>query len=131
MADLQAGTQIPEVRVTPDKYLTVRYAGASGDFNPIHTDEDFAKAVGLPGRILHGLWTMAQVARAQTEAAGGPEHLKRLSVQFRGMGVPEQEVLVTGTVRELADGRAVVDTVAEQAGKQIIRNAEAELELYL
>jgi acyl dehydratase len=129
MADLQAGTQIPEVRVTPDKYLTVRYAGASGDFNPIHTDEDFAKAVGLPGRILHGLWTMAQVARAQTEAAGGPEHLKRLSVQFRGMGVPEQEVLVTGTVRELADGRAVVDTVAEQAGKQIIRNAEAELEL--
>ena len=131
MADLQAGTQIPEVRVTPDKYLTVRYAGASGDFNPIHIDEDFAKAVGLPGRILHGLWTMAQVARAQTEAAGGPEHLKRLSVQFRGMGVPEQEVLVTGTVRELADGRAVVDTVAEQAGKQIIRNAEAELELYL
>lgn len=131
MADLQAGTQIPEVRVTPDKYLTVRYAGASGDFNPIHTDEDFAKAVGLPGRILHGLWTMAQVARAQTEAAGGPEHLKRLSVQFRGMGVPEQEVLVTGTVRELADGRAVVDTVAEQAGKQIIRNAEAELELQL
>jgi acyl dehydratase len=131
MADLQAGTQIPEVRVTPDKYLTVRYAGASGDFNPIHTDEDFAKAVGLPGRILHGLWTMAQVARAQTEAAGGPEHLKRLSVQFRGMGVPEQEVLVTGTVRELADGRAVVDTVAEQAGKQIIRNAEADLELQL
>ena len=129
MADLQAGTQIPEVRVTPDKYLTVRYAGASGDFNPIHIDEDFAKAVGLPGRILHGLWTMAQVARAQTQAAGGPEHLKRLSVQFRGMGVPEQEVLVTGTVRELADGRAVVDTVAEQAGKQIIRNAEAELEL--
>ena len=131
MADLQAGTQIPEVRVTPHKYLTVRYAGASGDFNPIHTDEDFAKAVGLPGRILHGLWTMAQVARAQTEAAGGPEHLKRLSVQFRGMGVPEQEVLVTGTVRELADGRAVVDTVAEQAGKQIIRNAEADLELQL
>jgi acyl dehydratase len=129
MPELHAGEQIPELRVTPDKYLTVRYAGASGDFNPIHTDEDFAKAVGLPGRILHGLWTMAQVARAQTEAAGGPEHLKRLSVQFRGMGVPEQEVIVSGTVREVAAGRAVVDTVAEQAGKQIIRNAEAELEL--
>lgn len=129
MADLQAGEQIPEVRITPDKYLTVRYAGASGDFNPIHIDEEFARAVGLPGRILHGLWTMAQVARAQTEAAGGPEHLKRLSVQFRGMGVPEQEVIVSGTVRELADGRAVIDTVAEQAGTQIIRNAEAELEL--
>jgi acyl dehydratase len=129
MADLQVGTQIPEVRVTPDKYLTARYAGASGDFNPIHIDEEFARAVGLPGRILHGLWTMAQVARAQTEAAGGPGHLRRLSVQFRGMGVPEQEVVVSGTVREAADGRVVVDTVAEQGGKQIIRNAEAELDL--
>ncbi|MGO9247257.1 MAG: MaoC/PaaZ C-terminal domain-containing protein [Solirubrobacteraceae bacterium] len=126
---LQAGSEIPEVRVTPDKYLTARYAGASGDFNPIHIDEDFAKAVGLPGRILHGLWTMAQVARAQTEAAGGPEHLKRLSVQFRGMGVPEQEIVVTGTVREREDGRVIVDTVAEQAGKQIVRNAQAELQL--
>jgi acyl dehydratase len=107
----------------------VRYAGASGDFNPIHIDEEFARAVGLPGRILHGLWTMAQVARAQTEAAGGPEHLKRLSVQFRGMGMPEEEIVVTGTVREVLDGRVVIDTVAEQGGKQIIRNAEAELEL--
>jgi acyl dehydratase len=129
MADLQPGMQIPEVRITPDKYLTVRYAGASGDFNPIHIDEEFARSVGLPGRILHGLWTMAQVARAQTEAAGGPEYLKRLSVQFRGMGVPEQEVLVRGTVREAAAGHVVIDTVAEQAGKQIIRNAEAELEI--
>jgi acyl dehydratase len=129
MAELSAGDAIPELRVTPDKYLTVRYAGASGDFNPIHVDEEFARAVGLPGRILHGLWTMAQVARAQTEAAGGPEHLRRLSVQFRGMGVPEQEVVVTGTVREREGTRAVVDTVAEQSGKQIIRNAFAELEL--
>ncbi len=128
MADLQPGQQIPPLSVTPDKYLTVRYAGASGDFNPIHIDEEFARAVGLPGRILHGLWTMAQVARAHTEAAGGPSHLKRLTVQFRGMGMPEQEVLVTGTVREAADGRVVVDTVAEQGGKEIIRNAEAELE---
>jgi acyl dehydratase len=129
MAQLEVGAQIPELKVTPDRYLTTRYAGASGDFNPIHVDEEFARSVGLPGRILHGLWTMAQVARAQTEAAGGPEHLKRLSVQFRGMGVPEQEVVVRGSVREVADGRVVVDTVAEQAGAQIIRNAEAELEL--
>jgi len=129
MADLEPGAEIPELRITPDKYLTVRYAGAGGDFNPIHIDEEFARAVGLPGRILHGLWTMAQVARAETDAAGGPEHLKRLSVQFRGMGRPEQEVLVTGTVREAANGRVVVDTVAEQEGKQIVRNAEAELEI--
>jgi acyl dehydratase len=126
---LEAGGAIPELRVTPDKYLTARYAGASGDFNPIHIDEEFARAVGLPGRILHGLWTMAQVARAQSEAAGGPEHLKRLSVQFRGMGLPEQEVVVSGTVRDVSDGRALIDTVAEQSGNQIIRNAEAEVEL--
>ncbi len=129
MPELSPGTQIPQLSVTPDKYLTNRYAGASGDFNPIHIDEEFARAVGLPGRILHGLWTMAQVARAQTDAAGGPEHLKRLSVQFRGMGMPEQEVVVTGTVRELTDERALVETGAEQAGKRIIRNAEAELQI--
>jgi acyl dehydratase len=127
--ELNPGQELPELAVTPDKYLTARYAGASGDFNPIHIDEEFARAVGLPGRILHGLWTMAQVARAQTDAAGGPEHLRRLSVQFRGMGMPEQEVVVRGTVREVADGRAVVDTVAEQGGNQIIRNAVAELTL--
>jgi acyl dehydratase len=127
MPDLIAVGEIPTLSVTPDKYLTNRYAGASGDFNPIHIDEEFARAVGLPGRILHGLWTMAQVARAQTDAAGGPEHLKRLSVQFRGMGMPEQEIVVSGTVREVVDGRAIVDAVAAQGDKQIIRNAEAEL----
>jgi acyl dehydratase len=127
MATFEQGQQIPELKVTPDKYLTVRYAGASGDFNPIHIDEEFAKAVGLPGRILHGLYTMAQVARAQTEAAGGPESLKRLAVQFRGMGIPEQEITVTGTVREVGDGVAVIDTQAEQGGNAIIRNATAEV----
>ena len=121
--------EIAELRVTPDKYLTYRYAGASGDFNPIHIDEEFAKAVGLPGKILHGLYTMAQVARAQTEAAGGPESLKRLSVQFRGMGYPEQEIVVRSTVREERGGTAIVETVAEQDGKAIIRNAEAELSI--
>jgi acyl dehydratase len=128
VTELQVGGAIPALKVTPDRYLTARYAGASGDFNPIHIDEDFARSVGLPGRILHGLWTMAQVARAQTEAAGGPQHLKRLTVQFRGMGMPEQEVVVSGTVREARDGRLIIDTVAEQAGNQIIRNAEAEIE---
>src|ERR1700693_82369 len=129
MAELRADQPIPELRANPDRFLTVRYAGAAGDFSPIHIDEEYSRAVGLPGRILHGLWTMAQVARAQTDAAGGPEHLKRLSVQFRGMGMPEQEIVVSGTVREVRDGRVIVDTVAEQAGSEIIRNAEAELEL--
>ncbi len=126
---MQAGDELPPLAVTPDRYLTVRYAGASGDYNPIHIDEEFARQVGLPGKILHGLYTMAQVARAQTDAGGGPQSLKRLSVQFRGMGLPEQEITVTGTVKEERDGRVVVDTVAEQGGKRIIRNAEAELRL--
>ncbi len=123
---LQAGERI-ELKVTPDPFVTVRYAGASGDFNPIHIDEDFARRVGLPGRILHGLWTMAQVARAHTEAAGGPERLERLSVQFRGMGALGQEITVSGVVREVQDGVAVVDSEAEQGGNRIIRNGEAEL----
>jgi acyl dehydratase len=119
-----------ELKVTPDKYVPHRYAGASGDFNPIHIDPEFAQQVGLPRNILHGLWSMAQVARANVGAAGGdPRRLKRLSVQFRGMGFPEQEISVTGTVKEERDGRVVIDTVAEQNGNQIIRNAEAEIEL--
>jgi acyl dehydratase len=118
-----------ELKVTPDKYLPHRYAGASGDFNPIHIDPEFAKQVGLPSNILHGLYTMAQVARANVNAAGGdPRSLKRLSVQFRGMGLPEQEITVTGTVKEESGGRVVIATEAEQGGNKIIKNAEAELE---
>jgi acyl dehydratase len=124
---MQPGDEIEPLSVTPDKYLTVRYAGASGDFNPIHIDADFARQVGLPGRILHGLYTMAQVARCATAAGGGPASLKRLSVQFRGMGVPESELSVTGTVRSLQDGVAIVEMSCSQDAKAIIRGAEAEL----
>jgi acyl dehydratase len=128
LKDLNEGDSIPELKVTPDKYLPHRYAGASGDFNPIHIDPEFAKAVGLPGNILHGLWMMAQVARGNAALAGGdPRALKRLSVQFRGMGFPEQELVVSGTVKEVSYGRVVIDTVAAQGGNQVIRNAQAEL----
>ena len=131
MADeLKPGDSIPELRVTPDKYLPHRYAGASGDFNPIHIDPEFARQVGLPGNILHGLWMMAQVARGNAQLANGdPRALKRLSVQFRGMGFPEQELVVSGTVREADEGRVVVDTVAAQGENQVIRNAEAEIQV--
>jgi acyl dehydratase len=83
--------------------------------------------VGLPARILHGLWTMAQVARAHTEAAGGPDKLKRLSVQFRGMGQLGEEIVVTGTIRERDGEVAIVDSEAVQNGQRIIRKGEAEL----
>ena len=125
---MNVGDAIPELRVTPDRFLPHRYAGASGDYNPIHIDREFATQVGLPGNILHGLYGMALVARANAAAAGGdPRALKRLAVQFRGMGMPEQEIVVTGTVEEAGDGTVTVDTVAEQAGNQIIKNATATL----
>jgi acyl dehydratase len=125
------GDEVPELRVTPDKYLTNRYAGASGDFNPIHIDPEFAKAVGLPGTILHGLYMMGLVARANAEAVGGgdPGSLKRLAVQFRGMGAPETEIVVTGTVKSVDGDRVIVDTVAAQGENQTIRNAEAEIQV--
>ena len=121
---MNRGDSIPELKVTPDKYLPHRYAGASGDFNPIHIDPEFAKQVGLPGNILHGLYSMAQVARANAAAAGGdPRKLKRLAVQFRGMGFPEQEIVVTGS----SDESGVIALEAAQGDNKIIKNAEAEV----
>jgi acyl dehydratase len=129
-ADFKIGDSLPELHVTPDAGLTKRYAEASGDMNPIHIDEEFAKSVGLPGCILHGLWSMAQVARAHTAVADGdPRALKRLEVQFRGMGFPEQEIVVTTKVTEADGNRIVTETVATQGDNQIIRNASATLEL--
>jgi acyl dehydratase len=131
MADLNPGDAIPELKVTPDKYLPHRYAGASGDYNPIHVDPEFAKAVGLPSNILHGLYSMGLVAKAAAQglAGGDPRALKRLTVQFRGMGMPEQEIAVTGEVKEVDGNRIVVDLEAAQGDNRIIRNAQAELEL--
>jgi len=130
MADLNVGDAIPELKVTPDKYLPHRYAGASGDFNPIHIDPEFAKMVGLPSTILHGLYMMGLVARSATEVAGGePKALRRLSVQFRGMGAPETEIVVSGSVKSVDGDTVTIDTVAAQGDNQTIRNAEAEVQL--
>ena len=130
MSEFEVGDRLPELRVTPDAGLTKRYADASGDMNPIHIDEQFAKSVGLPGCILHGLWTMAQVARAHSAVADGdPRALRRLRVQFRGLGFPEQEVVVSSTVTEADADRIVTATEAAQGENKIIRNAEAELAL--
>jgi acyl dehydratase len=131
MADVNVGDEVQELRVTPDKYLPHRYAGASGDFNPIHIDDEFAKMVGLPRNILHGLYSMGLVAKANAGAlaAGDPRALKKLSVQFRGMGVPEAEIVVTGTVESVDGNRVVVNTEATQNDTKLIKNARAELEL--
>jgi acyl dehydratase len=112
--------------VTPDPYVTVRYAGASGDFNPIHIDEEFARSVGLPGRILHGLWTMAQVARAVTEASA-PDQLRSLTVSFRGMGRIGEPLTVSGEVAAVTDGRATVRLEVLQGDTRLIKGAVAEV----
>ena len=111
--------ELRKVTVTPDRYVTYHYAGASGDFNPIHLDDEFARQVGLPGRILHGLWPMAQVARAQ----GDPTQLQSLEVQFRGVGVPEAEITITSRTAE--DGTILCD--AEQNGRKIVKGGKAQL----
>jgi hypothetical protein len=128
---VNVGDSIPELKTTPDRFLTIRYAGASGDFNPIHIDEDFAKQVGLPGRSCTacGRWPRWRARRPRRR--GGPgSRCSAWPVQFRGMGVPEAEVEVTGRgAARLRDGVAVIDTRAVQNGKAIIRNAEAEVRL--
>jgi hypothetical protein len=111
-----------EVTVTPDRYVTYRYAGASGDFNPIHLDDEFARSVGLPGKILHGLWTMAQVARVQSD---DPLALRSLSVQFRGLGLPEKEITIS--LKPGADG--VVECEAVQDGSRLVRRGRAVLRI--
>ena len=70
---------------------------------------------------------MSQVARAINAAGDGPEALRRLEVQFRGMGFPEQEIAVTASVKGVEDGVATIEAEAEQDGRRIIRKAKAEL----
>ena len=93
------GDRFPEFRITPDRYAAQRYAGASGDFTPFHLDAELARAIGLPGVILHGLYTYGQLIRGLLEPfAGDPRVLRALAARFRRPAVPERELVVTGTV---------------------------------
>ena len=130
MQRLQAGRPLPEPESHPDAGLTNATRKRRATRNPIHTDPEFAESVGLAWVILHGLYSMAQAARAHTEAAAGdPRALKRLSVQFRGMGFPAGDRRHDNRPGG-RNGRLVTDTVAAQGDNRIIRNAEAELELH-
>ncbi len=125
------------LRVVPNEGVTDAYAAASGDHNPIHLDEAFAVSVGLGGRILHGLWTAAQVARAAESVApdgqvlgSGAEAryaLESLSVAFRGMGRIGPEILVTGTVKDQDEGTLEVALSATQDGTRLVRNGTARV----
>jgi acyl dehydratase len=118
-----------ELVMTPPADAAVRYAEASGDMNPIHTDAEAAREAGLPGPILHGLYTMAQVARAAAASAGtGAFGVRRLSVDFRAVAFPEEELRIAARPAGERDGRAVVALSARQSGRRVVRNAEAEVE---
>ena len=98
--DVKVGEELPERSNTVDRAQLVMYAGASGDFNPIHWNEDFAKMVGLPGVIAHGMFNMALVARVVSDWVGDPSAVERLSVQFRKEVRPEEKIVAKGRVAE-------------------------------
>ncbi|MFC3501423.1 MaoC family dehydratase [Micromonospora krabiensis] len=111
----------------------VRYAGASGDFNPIHWSDRFATKVGLPGVIAHGMFTMALVGRAVTDWAGSPDAVVDYGVRFtRPVVVPDDdqgtEIEVSAVVREVTeDGLTRLDVTATCLGEKVLSQARATI----
>jgi acyl dehydratase len=134
-ADVAVGTELPEQTFRITRADLVRYAGASGDFNPIHWNERVATEVGLPGVIAHGMFTMALAARAVTAWTGDPAALTEYHVRFgRPVVVPDDdagtEVTVRGTVGAvLDDGRFRVDLTVTSGGEKVLSLARAVVRL--
>lgn len=135
LADVEVGTELPEQRYRITRADLVRYAGASGDFNPIHWNERVATEVGLPGVIAHGMFTMALAGRAVTGWTGDPAALVEFQVRFgRPVVVPDDdagaELTVRGTVAALLDeGRVRVDLAVGSAGEKVLSLARAVVRL--
>jgi acyl dehydratase len=135
LADVAVGTALPEQAYRVTRADLVRYAGASGDFNPIHWNDRVATGVGLPGVIAHGMFTMALAGRAVTGWTGDPAALVEFQVRFgRPVVVPDDEdgadVTVRGTVAALLeDGRVRVDLVVTSAGEKVLSLARAVVRL--
>jgi acyl dehydratase len=130
-ADVAVGAELPEQVFRVTRADLVRYAGASGDFNPIHWNERIATEVGLPNVIAHGMFTMALAARAVTAWTGDPGGLVEYQVRFgRPVVVPDDdegaELTVQGKVAALLDGsRARVDLTVTSAGEKVLSLARA------
>ena len=123
-----AGDSFPELRITPDRWAPHRYAGASLDFTPFHLDADLAKAIGLPGIILHGLYTYGQLVRGLLGPFDSdPRALRSLGARFRRPAVPEHELVVSGTVTAAAGDRLEVACAVAQDGPEVISEGIAEL----
>jgi acyl dehydratase len=129
-ATVRPGDTLPEVAETIERLDLVRYAGASGDFNPIHWNDEVARAVGLPGVIAHGMYSMAVAARMITGWVGDPAAVKRLRVRFSAMIEPGQTLTAKGEVAEVDGRRVLVRFHAEDdKGVKILNKGVAELEL--
>jgi acyl dehydratase len=116
---------VTERKVTFTREQIAAYAEAGGDHNPIHLDDDFARSVGLPGVIAHGLLQMGILGTVAAEAAGGPDHLKRLLVRFAGMVLPGDTVTFTATPD--GEGRLELSAV-NQKGEAVLTKASADYE---
>jgi acyl dehydratase len=133
--DVEVGTALPTRVFEVRRADLVRYAGASGDFNPIHWNERVATEVGLPGVIAHGMFTMAIAARVVTAWTGDPGALAEYNVRFgRPVVVPDDEegaeVIVTGKVGAvLDDGRLRIDLTVTSDGEKVLSLARAVVRL--
>ncbi|GAA1590300.1 MaoC family dehydratase [Actinomadura kijaniata] len=132
--DVEVGTEIPAQSYQVDRMNLVMYAGASGDFNPIHWRESLAKAVGLPDVIAHGMYTMAQGGRFVTDWAGDPGAVLDYGVRFSAPVVVPDEggatLEISGKVEEkLDDNRVVVALTARSAGQKVLTRAKAVVRL--
>ncbi|GGX73560.1 MaoC family dehydratase [Streptomyces fructofermentans] len=133
--DVEVGTELPAASFRATRAALVQYAGASGDFNPIHWNEKFAKEVGLPDVIAHGMFTMAEAIRVVTDWAGDPGAVVEYGVRFtRPVVVPNDEqgatIEVSGKVAaKLDDSTVRVDLVATSSGQKVLGMSRAVVRL--
>jgi acyl dehydratase len=132
--EVEVGQEIPARTYPVQRIDLVKYAGASGDFNPIHWNESFARSVGLPDVIAHGMYTMAQGGRFVTDWAGNPGAVLEYGVRFSSMVVvPDEggaEIEITGVVEDKLDDNAVVVALtARSAGEKVLTRAKATVRL--
>ncbi|MFD9339048.1 MaoC family dehydratase [Streptomyces sp. NPDC060028] len=133
--DVEVGTELPAASFPVTRATLVRYAGASGDFNPIHWNEKFAKEVGLPDVIAHGMFTMAEAVRVVTDWVGDPGAVVEYGVRFtKPVVVPndDQGALIEVTAKvaaKLEDNRVRVDLTAMSAGQKILGMSRAVVTL--
>lgn len=126
---MKAGDQLPELRKEPvTKVQLVKYAGASGDYNLIHTDDETARRMGLDGVIAHGMLSMGFLGEYAAGIAG-PEHVRRLKVRFAAMVRPGDQLTCGGVVRSVEDGRAVLELWAQNQNGDKVTTGEAEVEI--